>query len=136
MLARARVVRNAAALALIAGLVAGTVVWQTDDTWPLAQMRMFPGGSESAIALVIIEATLADGRTKEMDPFVFHLKRAEIEGQMGRIRSNPSMLGDLIERFNETVRDDRRIVRLLLKRREAASSARRWNETELVAWPE
>jgi hypothetical protein len=136
MLAPARARRNVAAAALIAGLVAGTVVWQTDDTWPLAQMRMFPGGGESAIAIVIIEAKLADGRTKEMNPFAFHLKRAEIEGQMDRIRADPRMLGDLARRYNDTVADDERIVELMLKRREAAPGGRKRTETELVRWPD
>jgi hypothetical protein len=136
---RARAVRNVAAVALVTGLVAGTVLWQTDDTWPLAQMRMFPGGGESAIALVVIEAKLADGRTKQMNPFAFHLKRAEIEGQMNRILADPSMLRDLAARYNRTVAPPRRVVGLALKRRQAvpegAPGERRWVETELVRWP-
>ncbi len=134
-----RVLRNIAAAALIIGLAAGTVVWQTDDTWPLAQMRMFPGGSESAIAIVIIDAELKTGRHKEMDPFAFHLKRAEIEGQMDRIRKDPDMLGDLARVHNASVAHDREIVGIRLVRREyspagAAAPTARPIETTLVRW--
>jgi hypothetical protein len=137
MSGRARLVRTIAAVALVAGLFAGTLVWQTDDTWPLAQMRMFPGGSESAVALVVIEAHLANGRVREMDPFAFHLKRAELEGQMNRVLANPRMLGDLIVRYNRTVPHEREIVRIVLVRRETVreNGRARRVERELVRWP-
>jgi hypothetical protein len=139
MHASARAARNVTAAVLVAGLVAGTVVWQTDDTWPFAQMRMFPGGSESSIAITVIKADLADGRTKEMNPFAFHLKRADIEGQMDRIRANPRMLQDLIDAYNAHTPAYRRIERLVLVRREAARGVEpgdpRWAERELVRWP-
>lgn len=133
---RARVGRNVAAVALIAGLFAGTFGWQSDHTWPLAQMRMFPGGSESAIAITIIEAELRTGLTREMNPFDFHLKRAEIEGQMKRVRANPEMLGDLADAYNRTARRDREIVSLALIRRETVheDGKTRRIERELVRW--
>jgi hypothetical protein len=134
---RSRVSRNVAAGLLVAGLFAGTFLWQSDDTWPLAQMRMFPGGSESAVAIMRIHGELASGRTEELDPFVFHLKRAEIEGQLDRVRANPAMLGDLVARYNRSARSDERIVRLVLTRQE---TVRRGGKTELVSrqvasWP-
>jgi hypothetical protein len=129
-----RVVRDLAAVALISGLIAGTVGWQTDDTWPLAQMRMFPGGGESAIAITLIDAELANGTHKLMNPFAFHLKRAEIEGQMSRIREKPAMLGDLARAYNETVPSGRRIVALRLIRRESASGGKAQSERTLVTW--
>ncbi len=136
---RARLVRDAAALLLVIGLCAGTLVWQTDDTWPFAQMRMFPGGGESAVSIVVIEADLADGLQREMNPFAFHLKRAEIEGQMDRIQRNPWMLRDLVARYNGHVPAHRKIVRLRLVRREAMrarpGSEYRWMEHELARWP-
>lgn len=135
--ARGRIVRNVAALLLVGGLLAGTLWWQTDDTWPLAQMRMFPGGSESVVAITVIEATLRDGRVREMDPFAFHLKRAEIEGQLNRVRTNPEMLGDLVRTYNRTVRRTSEIVSIALIRRETVREgghARRV-ERELVRWP-
>lgn len=133
----ARAVRNIAAAILVAGLLAGTLVWRSDDTWPFAQMRMFPGGGESAIAITILDAKLADGRSKEMNPFAFHLKRAEIEGQMNRIRENPEMLADLVHTYNDTVPRNEEIVELALVRRETVHEGGRTRriEKELVRWP-
>lgn len=134
---RERIARNVAAALLLIGLFAGTLVWQSDDTWPFAQMRMFPGGSESAVAITVIEATLRDGRIREMDPFAFHLKRAEIEGQLNRVRGNPQMLGDLVRTYNRTVPHTREIVSLALIRRETVREDGRTRrvERELVRWP-
>jgi hypothetical protein len=132
-----RIARNIAALVLAGGLFAGTIGWQTDDTWPFAQMRMFPGGSESAVAITIIEAKLRNGRMREMNPFAFHLKRAEIEGQMDRIRADPQMLGDLIRTYNDTVAGPYEIVSIALIRRETVREDGRTRrlERELVGWP-
>lgn len=135
MSGRARIWRNVVAASVIGGLFVGTLLWQTDDTWPFAQMRMFPGGGESAIAIVRVDAELRNGKHSDMNPFVFHLKRAEIEGQMNRIKSKPSMLGDLVKRYNATVPRDREIVQLRLVRHESASGGRKATQTELVAWP-
>ena len=131
------VIRDVAAVALVLGLVFGTVWWQTDDTWPLAQMRMFPGGGESAVAITRIEAELVNGDTKDMNPFAFHLKRAEFEGQMDRIRRDPRMLRDLVEHYNENVDGDHEIVRLRLVRHETHRDGARMTDTEeeLVRWP-
>jgi hypothetical protein len=130
-----RLWRNIAAVALIAGLFAGTFWWQNDDAWPLAQMRMFPGGGESAISIVRIDAELRNGRHKDMNPFVFHLKRAEIEGQMNRIVRVPSMLGDLADAYNDTVPRDREIVSIRLVRHETPKGGGEPSKRVLVEWP-
>jgi hypothetical protein len=133
-----RATRNVFASAIIVGLVLGTVLWQTDDTWPFAQMRMFPGSGESEISFVSIQAEFVDGKRDRLSAFEFHLKRAEVEGQMPRIRKRPALLRHLIERYNENVDADRRIVRLRLLKREAQrgdARGERWIETELVRWP-
>ena len=133
---KTRVPRDIAALILIIGLVLGTVLWQTDDTWPFAQMRMFPGGGESEISFVSIQATFADGERERLSAAAFHLRRAEVEGQMRVTRADPSRLGILIDRYNAT--HDRKITKLRLLKREAAPGAARgddWIETELAGWP-
>jgi hypothetical protein len=127
------VARNLAAVALVAGLIAGTVWWQTDDTWPLAQMRMFPGGSESNIAILAIRGELANGRLITLDPSVFHMKRADIEGQLDRASSGPRMLRDLMDHYNLNASSSRRIESLIFIRRERVGD--RWTERELVRWP-
>jgi hypothetical protein len=130
-----RAVRNAVAALLIAGLFAGTFWWQVDDAWPLAQMRMFPGGGESAISIVRIDAELRNGKHRDMNPFDFHLKRAEIEGQMNRIRLLPSMLGDLMDTYNQTVPRDREIVSIRLIRHVTPKGGGRTDKRVLVEWP-
>lgn len=136
--ARARVPRDIAALFMVVGLVLGTVLWQTDDAWPFAQMRMFPGGGESAISFVSIQATYDDGTRDRLSAFAFHLKRAEVEGQMPRIKADPSLLGDLIDRYNADHPGGKSIVLLRLLKREAQrgdARGARWIETELARWP-
>lgn len=132
-----RLARNVAAVLLAAGLIAGTVWWQTDDTWPLAQMRMFPGGEESDVTYVRLRAELEDGSEVVLGFHNFHLRRAEVEGQLGRIRREPAMLGDLAELYNRGRRDDEQIVRMILLRRYGIRSGSdfRWYESELVRWP-
>ena len=134
---RSRVIRNVAAAFLMVGLTLGTVLWQRDDTWPFAQMRMFPGGSESALALTVVVADFTDGRTKRMNPFEFHLKTADIEGQTNRWMANPRMLGDLITAYNSTHARD--IVRIHMVRREVhghlANGQPKWTQRELTRWP-
>ncbi len=129
----ARAARNVAAIALVAGLFAGTFVWQTDDTWPFAQMRMFPGGRESDVALLVIYAQRGDGSTREVDPGAFHLRRAELEGQLRRIVARPEMLGSLVDRFNRSAPPSEDIRRLTLVRREGGRT--KGVERELVRWP-
>jgi hypothetical protein len=129
--------RNLAAVALVVGLMAGTVWWQTDDTWPLAQMRMFPGGSESNVAILAIKGELADGRLITLAPSVFHMKRADIEGQLDRASADPRMLRDLMDHYNLSASSGRRIESLIFIRRERISrtDGGRWAERELVRWP-
>jgi hypothetical protein len=98
-------------------------------------MRMFPGGGESAISIVRIDATLRNGRHRDMNPFAFHLKRAEIEGQMNRIVRVPSMLGDLAATYNDTVPRDQEIVAITLVRHETPKGGGATNRRVLVRWP-
>jgi hypothetical protein len=130
--------RHLAAVALVAGLVAGTVVWQTDDTWPLAQMRMFPGGEESDVVILAITGVRTDGKQVELPPSAFHMKRADIEGQLPRVLARPRMLRDLIAAYNREVESGARLRALILTQREAVREADgepRWVERELVRWP-
>jgi hypothetical protein len=93
--------------ALVAVLaVAGTLYGQ-DDHFPFAPFRMFstrtaPDGPVRVVELrgrtqgTPVEATLSMAS--------FGLRRAELEGQLGRLRS-PSMLGELV-RAREALRAD------------------------------
>jgi hypothetical protein len=149
-----RLGRDLFAAVLTAGLVAGTV-FGSDDWWPFAQMRQFPRGPRSVVWALAFDADLADGRRVRMGFEPFHLRRAEVEGQVARVVARPRMLGDLMASYNRGASARRRIVRLhLLSRKAALRGGRlqrsrqgtrhsraapppgiRWRVTEIAVWP-
>ncbi len=62
------------------------------------------------IFVLTLEADLAGGRTVSMPFGAFHLRRAEAEGQLPRIRQYPRLLGDLMASYNRKAPQDDRIV--------------------------
>lgn len=151
-----RLARDAAAVFMSVGLIAGTLFW-SDDAWPFAQMRMFPKGTRGAVWVLALNADFSDGRRGVRLGFEnFHLRRAEVEGQVARVQAHPELLGDLIRVYNRGAPADRRIVRLyLLSRKAPLSEGRlqpgpraagrraraapppgiRWVVTEVAHWP-
>jgi hypothetical protein len=90
---RARVTAVAVVLALV---VLGSVVGD-DDNWPFGPFRMYstttrPGGT---VTLPFFEAVTEGGRKVELTTDDVGLRRAEVLGQMDRLRADPELLGDL-----------------------------------------
>ncbi len=90
---------RAAVTAVVALLVlAGTLVGQDDD-FPFGPFRMYstrddPNGT---VLSTRVEAVDRTGRVRVVDERSTGLKRAEVEGQVGRFREDPALLGALAE---------------------------------------
>ena len=94
--ARGRAVRTAVTLVLAALVLAGTLVGQDDD-FPFGPFRMYStrDDPDGRVVSARVEAVDSTGRVRTVDERSTGLKRAEVEGQVGRFRADPSLLGAL-----------------------------------------
>ena len=102
--AAGRRARVAVTLVLAVLTLAGTFVGQDDD-FPFGPFRMYstrddPNGT---VVSTRVEAVDAAGRVRVVDERSTGLKRAEVEGQVGRFRDDPALLGAL-SRAHERLR--------------------------------
>ena len=104
--AAGRRARVAVTLVLAVLTLAGTFVGQDDD-FPFGPFRMYsthddPNGT---VISTRVEAVDASGRVRVVDERSTGLKRAEVEGQVGRFRDRPELLGAL-SRAHDRLRPD------------------------------
>lgn len=88
---------RAAVTAVLAGLLlAGTFVGNDDD-FPFGPFMMYAGRHDPNAQVVStrVEAVDVAGRVRVVDERSTGMKRAEIEGQVGRLRDDPRLLGAL-----------------------------------------
>ena len=109
--AAGRRVRLALTLLLAALTLAGTLVGQDDD-FPFGPFRMYstrddPNGT---VVSTRVEAVDGAGRVRTVDESSTGLKRAEVEGQAGRFRADPSLLGALSRAHDRLRPDEPRFV--------------------------
>ena len=88
--------RVAVTVALAAATLAGTFVG-TDDDFPFGPFRMYstrddPNGT---VISTRVEAVDTAGQVRVVDERSTGLKRAEVEGQVGRFVAEPALLGAL-----------------------------------------
>lgn len=90
---RVRVGVTAVAAAL---LVAGTVVGQDDD-FPFGPFRMYAtrDDPDGIVVSTRVEAVDSTGRVVVVPDSATGMRRAEIEGEVGRFRRNPALLREL-----------------------------------------
>ena len=96
--AAGRRARLAVTLVLAVLTLAGTFVGQDDD-FPFGPVRMYstrddPNGT---VVSTRVEAVDRAGAVRVVDERATGLKRAEVEGQVGRFRADPQLLGALAE---------------------------------------
>jgi hypothetical protein len=94
--ATGRRVRLAVTALLFGLLITGTAVGQ-DDTFPFGPFRMY-ATRDSPDGLVLstrVEAVDTTGRVLVVPDSATGLRRAEIEGQVGRFRSDPALLAEI-----------------------------------------
>jgi hypothetical protein len=95
---------------VVAALLTGGTFWGDDDEFPFGPFRMYSTSSNStgAISVAAIEAR-TDGGTWQpaaLDPGSVGMNRAEVEGQLDRIRADPSLLGRLAEAHDRLQPDE------------------------------
>lgn len=93
---RARRTRTAVTVAVAGLVLAGTFVGQDDD-FPFGPFRMYstrddPNGT---VVSTRVEAVDRLGAVRVVDERSTGLRRAEVEGQVGRFRADPALLGAL-----------------------------------------
>ena len=94
--AAGRRARVAATVVLAALTLAGTLVGQDDD-FPFGPFRMYStrDDPDGTVISTRVEAVDAGGRVRVVDERSTGLRRAEVEGQAGRFREDPALLGAL-----------------------------------------
>jgi len=104
--ATGRRIRVALTLLLVALTLAGTLVGQDDD-FPFGPFRMYStrDDPDGTVVSTRVEAVDRAGRVRTVDESATGLRRAEVEGQVGRFREHPELLGAL-SRAHDRLRPD------------------------------
>ena len=90
---RGRNVRLAATAVVLALVLAGSV-WGEDDHWPFGPFRMYSTTTrlDGRVIVPSFRALTEQGRTLELSTDDVGLRRAEVLGQLDRLRSRPELL--------------------------------------------
>ena len=101
-----RRLRTAVTGGLAALLLTGTFLG-SDDDFPFGPFLMYAGrhDPDAHVVSTRVEAVDATGRVLVVDERATGMKRAEIEGQIGRLRADPALLGAL-SRAHDALRPD------------------------------
>jgi hypothetical protein len=99
--ARGRVVRLVAGGLLVLGLVAGSL-FGDDKHFPFGPMRMFSTTDrlDQPVKSLRVEAVDVTGRRFVLTQGRSGMRRAEVEGQVGRMRRDPSLVGALATAYH------------------------------------
>jgi hypothetical protein len=89
-----------ALLLVVAGLFLGGTFKGTDDWWPFGPWRMFatstaPSGSVISLAIQVQIGNDLSWRPADLSPRSVGLTRAEVEGRVPQMISDPALLGTL-----------------------------------------
>lgn len=90
---RSRLVRVLVTLAILGGIVYGTF-WGQDDLFPFGPFKMYATADKlnSPVADTRWELVDTTGATIELTQYNTGIRRAEIEGQIGRFEKDPALL--------------------------------------------
>lgn len=102
-----RRLRAAATFAVIALTLFGTR-YSEDEAFPFGPMSMFAFRTEpdGRIGVASLRGVVAGSSAEvTLSPAGFGLRRAEVEGSMGRIKKDPTLLADLV-RAREALRPE------------------------------
>jgi hypothetical protein len=114
----ARRTRLAAAVAVLAVILAGTV-WGDDDSFPFGPFRMYSTRADPNAPVVStrVVGLTAAGEEVRLSGGQVGLRRAEFEGQLPRIEENPELLGLLADSFAEKNPDAEELVEVQVVQR-------------------
>jgi hypothetical protein len=96
----ARRTRLAAAIAVLAVVLAGTV-WGDDDSFPFGPFRMYStrADPDAPVISTRVVGLTADGAEVRLSGGQVGLRRAEFEGQLDRVEAHPELLGLLADAY-------------------------------------
>ncbi|MGI9120793.1 MAG: hypothetical protein ACR2G7_11850 [Acidimicrobiales bacterium] len=85
---------------VLVALLLGTF-WGQDDHFPFGPFLMFSGAAEvdGVVRAAQLQATTSDGAQLHLQATEVGLRRAELEGQIPRFQTQPSLLGHLAESY-------------------------------------
>ena len=92
--------RLAAVVVVLALVLAGTV-WGDDDAFPFGPFRMYSTRNDPNTPVISTRAVglTAAGEEVRLSGGQVGLRRAEFEGQLGRLREHPELLGLIADAF-------------------------------------
>ena len=133
--AAGRRVRLTAVAIVLALLLAGSL-WGDDDEFPFGPFRMYSTRNDPnapVISTRVVGVTAA-GEEVRLSGGQVGLRRAELEGQVSRIREHPELLGLLAESFADAhpAAPDLEAVQMVQRRFELVDGARTGDYTDLV----
>ena len=134
-----RWVRVAVTVAGCGLLLAGTL-WGQDDHFPFGPFRMFAHSAkrDGVVNSARLEAVNADGERFKLSDTSTGLRRAEIEGQMGRFRADGRRLGAVADAYADRHPDAPPLVLVeILQRRyqlEDGEPSGEVTERQVAAW--
>lgn len=129
-----------AATVLVAGLLVSGTVWGDDDHFPFGPFRMYSttADADEPTRDTRVEAVAQDGRTVRLTERNTGVRRAEVEGQLARLREDPSLLATLADAYASrnpdatALREIRIVVRWHEVRDFRPTGA--WHDEVVVVW--
>ena len=114
--ARDRAVRLVLTGLVLAALLAGTA-WGDDDHFPFGPFRMYSTTNElnGTVNAIGFRAVNADGESLQPRAQDFGMRPAEINGQVSRFRSDPSLLAHLASAYSRLHPDAAPLVEIQLR---------------------
>jgi hypothetical protein len=135
-----RRIRLVVTLVLAVGILYGTL-WGVDDDFPFAPFRMYSTSRDlnEPTGDTLLVVTDADGERFEFkDTEETGIRRSEIEGQLDRFRSDPSLLGFVADAYEENHPDDPPVAELQVVIRwfelEDGRATGEWHDEVVATW--
>jgi hypothetical protein len=96
--------RRMAAVLVVLGLMLAGTVWGDDDAFPFGPFRMYSTRNDPNAPVISTRAVglTAAGEELRLSGGQVGLRRAEFEGQVGRLREHPELLGPLADSFADS----------------------------------
>lgn len=124
------------AVAVVLGLLVAGSVWGSDHDFPFGPFRMYAtsGRTNGAVRTAALVGVV-EGRPFTIQPESLGLRRAELEGQYARFRTEPRLLASLARAYErrgvqlDELRLVQRVRRIVDRRRSGPSTSE-----VIVAW--
>jgi hypothetical protein len=105
------VIRSLVTAAALVLLLFGTI-WGEDDVLPFGPFKMYAGTAriDDPVPTMQFEAETENGEVLDLRSLQFGLRPAEVEGQLERVRTDPSLLEDMVAAYERLNPDADRLV--------------------------